>query len=284
MALVSSVELLLDAQRRQYAVPAFNVEDMEMVLAVAKTADRLQSPLILQTTPGTIRYAGLGMLFAIAQQAAKEFSIPIALHLDHGDSVELCQWALKAGYTSVMYDGSRLPYPQNVANTAKVVQLAQEGAASSEGELGAVGGKEDQLLDTSEAGYTDPEQAADFSERTGVNALAVAIGTAHGFYKGVPKLDFPRLREIRSRVSVPLVLHGASGLPDETVTLCVENGCCKINFATELRAALTKGVRRKLKDPSVYDPKAFMREGMQELEQVVAHKIQLCKSAGAARP
>lgn len=283
MPLVSMRDVLPKAKRDGYAVTAFNIENMEMAQTVVRTAAELRSPVIVQTTPGTVKYAGLGMLRAMVAEEAGQADVPVVLHLDHGNSFELCADAIRAGYTSVMIDGSKLPYEENAALTARVVKMAADAGVDVEGELGTVGGKEDAHEVKSGAEiYTDPRQAAEFRERTGVRSLAVAIGTSHGFYKGVPKLDFGRLREIAGLVGVPIVLHGASGVPDEQVRRAVELGVCKVNFATELRAALTSGVREALRDESVYDPKAFLRKGSERVAEVVRHKIAVCGCGGKA--
>ncbi len=277
MPLVTTRDLLLDARRGGYAVAAFNIENMEMAQAVIRTADEMRSPVIIQTTPGTINYAGFDMLRAMVAVEAAKTDMPVAVHLDHGDSYERCAAAIDSGYTSVMIDGSKLPYEENIAVTKAVVDLAAKKNIDVEGELGRVGGKEDtHEVKAGEDIYTDPQQAKDFAERTGVRSLAVAIGTAHGFYKGEPKLDFGRLEKIIGLISIPIVLHGASGVPDEAVRRAVGLGICKVNFATELRAALTKGVREALRDETVYDPKVFMKLGKKKVEEIVRHKIQVC--------
>lgn len=283
MALVTTREMLLNAKRGGYAVTAFNIENMEMAQTVIQTAAEMRSPVMIQTTPGTIKYAGLDMLHAMVAVEAEKVDIPVALHLDHGDSYDLCMGALKAKYTSIMIDGSKLPFEENVALTKSVVEQAKQLGIDVEGELGTVSGKEDShVVKSSEQIYTDPGQAKEFAERTGVNSLAVAIGTAHGFYKGVPKLDYDRLKKIIELVSVPIVLHGASGVPDEAVQRCIELGVCKVNFATELRAALTKGVREALLDEKVYDPKVFMKQGKKYVAETVKHKILVCGCNGKA--
>lgn len=277
MPLVTTREILLNARRGGYAVTAFNIENMEMAQIVIRTAAEMKSPVIIQTTPGTVKYAGMDMLRAMVAVEAAKVDIPVALHLDHGDSYDRCMEALREKYTSVMIDGSKLPYEENVALTKSVVEEAAKLGIDVEGELGTVSGKEDtHEVKSDEEIYTDPDQAKDFAERTGVHSLAVAIGTAHGFYKGEPKLDYDRLKKIIGLVSVPVVLHGASGVPDEAVRRTIELGICKVNFATELRAALTKGAREALKDEAVYDPKVFMNAGKKCVAETVRHKIEVC--------
>ena len=272
--------MLLDAQKNGCAVAAFNVENMEMVQAVTRTAERLGAPVILQTTPSTVRYAGLAAYYALARAAAESVATPVAIHLDHGDGFALAMQALRTGYTSIMIDGSRLPFEANAALTGSVVDACSPSQIPVEAELGRVGGKEDDL-EGGAGGYTLPEEAADFAERTGASSLAVGIGTAHGVYKGVPKLDVERLTAIRRLVSIPLVLHGASGLSDEAVRECIRRGICKVNFATELRIAFTKGVRQALAEqPDVFDPKKYLAAGRSEVEKIVEERIRVC---GACR-
>ena len=205
------------------------------------------------------------------------------MHLDHGSSFELALRAFRAGYTSVMIDGSLLGFEENIALSKAVADACHAGGVPVEAELGKVGGKEDDHDGGSGSGYTDPEEAAQFVQRTGVDALAVAIGTAHGVYKGIPKLDTERISRIRERVNVPLVLHGTSGVPDDTVRECIARGMCKINYATDLRIAFTKGVREYLQNnPTAYDPKKYNAVGRENVRQYVMQKILLCGSNGRA--
>ena len=246
MSLVTSKQLLLDAQAGKYAIGAFNVENMEMVQAVIAAAEELRSPVILQTTPGTLAYAPPELYYANVQAVTKSATVPVAIHLDHGNSYELAIRALKAGYTSIMIDGSQKPFEENVSITAAVAEKCRAAGVPVEAELGKVGGKEDDLDGGEGAGYTVPEEAAEFVRRTGVDSLAVAIGTAHGVYKGIPKLDLDRISRIQELVSIPLVLHGTSGVPDDTVRQCIARGMCKVNYATDLRIAFTSGVKEYL--------------------------------------
>lgn len=283
MPLVTSKELMLDAQKNHYAIGAFNVENMEMVQAVVAAAEELRSPVIIQTTPGTLKYAPPEMYYAIVAAAAQAASVPVVMHLDHGSSFDLAQRALRAGYTSIMIDGSHSPFEENIAITRSVVEICRQAGVSVEAELGKVGGKEDDLDGGSGNGYTVPEEAAEFVERTGVDSLAVAIGTAHGVYKGTPKLDIDRISQIRELVSVPLVLHGTSGVPDDVVRQCISRGMCKVNYATDLRIAFTGGVKEYLsKDPGVYDPKKYSALGRENVKQYVMQKMLVCGSNGRA--
>ena len=283
MSLVTSKQLLLDAQAGKYAIGAFNVENMEMVQAVIAAAEELCSPVILQTTPGTLAYAPPELYYANVQAAANAATVPVAIHLDHGNSYELAIRALKAGYTSIMIDGSQKPFEENVALTAAVAEKCRAAGVPVEAELGKVGGKEDDLDGGEGAGYTVPEEAAEFVRRTGVDSLAVAIGTAHGVYKGIPKLDLDRISRIQGLVSIPLVLHGTSGVPDDTVRQCIARGMCKVNYATDLRIAFTEGVRAYLQDnPAAYDPKKYGTAGRERVKAYVLQKIKVCGSDGKA--
>lgn len=280
MSYVTTKEILLQAQQGKYAVGAFNVENMEMAQAVIEAAVELSAPVILQTTPSTLRYAPVEMYSAIVTQLAKEAAVPVALHLDHGSSFNLAKRALEAGYSSVMIDGSKEIFDQNIQLTRQVVETAQKYHVPVEAELGKVGGKEDDLEAEGDA-YTDPEQARIFVEQTGVNSLAVAIGTAHGVYHGEPKLDVGRLREIQAVVDIPLVLHGASGLSDESVKECIQAGICKVNFATELRIAYSDGIKETLADiPETYDPKAYGNNGRERVKNLVKDRMMTCGCQG----
>lgn len=273
MPLVTTQKMLHDAQEGGYAVGAFNIENMEMAQAVIAAAEHLRTPVIMQTTPSTVRYAGAGLYASIVSSLAADATVPVGLHLDHGSSCASAVVALHAGYTSVMVDGSQLPFEENIDLTVQVVNAVSAWGVPVEGELGCIGGKEDSV--TAEASvYTDPELAAEFVSRTGVFSLAVAIGTAHGIYNGTPRLDVHRLTQIRQRVNAPLVLHGASGLPAETVRHCIREGICKVNFATELRIAYTEGVKAYLfAHPDAFDPKTYGKAGYDRVKAAVEEKI-----------
>ena len=283
MALVTTKQLLLDAQKGGYAVGAFNVENMEMVQAVVAAAEELRSPVIMQTTPSTVKYANLNYFYENVKVAAQESSVPVVIHLDHGNSFELAMQAYRTGYTSIMIDGSHEGFEDNIALTSAVVKACHPGEVPIEAELGKVGGKEDDLDGGEGDPYTNPQEAAEFVERTGIDSLAVAIGTAHGVYKGVPKLDFSRLSEIRKAVSIPLVLHGTSGVPDEDVAECIKRGICKVNYATDLRISFTKGINQVLKEnPDTIDPKKYNAKGREEVRKYVMHKMKICQSIAKA--
>ena len=228
-----------------------------MVKAIIQAAEELKAPVMIQTTPSTVKYGTVDTYAAIVAAEAKKASVPVCLHLDHGSSFELAMQAIHAGYTSVMIDGC-------------------------EAELGKVGGKEDDLEAEADTN-TDPQEAKEFVERTGVTSLAVAIGTAHGFYVGTPVLDKERLSEIREVVDIPLVLHGASGLSDEDVSDCVKRGICKVNFATELRAAYSKAVKELLEEkPDTIDPKAYGKTAIAAVKELVMARMKVCGCDGKA--
>ena len=282
MPLVTSEKMLADAQKGGYAVGAFNVENMEMVKAVIAAAEELHAPVMLQTTPSTIKYGTLETYYAIVAAEAKKAAVPVCLHLDHGSSFELAVQALKAGYTSVMIDGSHEDLEGNIAVSKRVADVAKACGIPVEAELGKVGGKEDDLEAEADTN-TDPMEAKEFVERTGVTSLAVAIGTAHGFYKGTPVLDKERVSEIRKVVSIPLVLHGASGLSDDEVRDCVRRGICKVKFATELRAAYTAAGKKLIEEkPDTFDPKKLGVVGMEAVKQLVMERMKVCGCDGKA--
>ena len=284
MPLVTTKKMLLDAQKGNYAVGAFNVENMEMVMAVMEAAQELNSPVIMQTTPSTVKYAGLDFFLANVRAAAERVSVPVAMHLDHGSSFELAMQAYRTGYTSIMIDGSHGTFEENIAVSKAVADACNPSGIPVEAELGKVGGKEDDLDGGDDNPYTDPKQAVEFVERTGITSLAVAIGTAHGVYKGEPKLDLDRLSEIRKVVDIPLVLHGTSGVPDATVTECVNRGICKVNYATDLRIAFSKGAKKVMEEqPDVIDPKKYNAEGMKYVKEYVMSKMHVVKSVGKAK-
>lgn len=283
MPLVTTKELLLKAQEGHYAVGAFNVENMEMVQAVVAAAEELNAPVIMQTTPSTLKYADADYFYANVKTAAQKAKVPVVMHLDHGNSFDLAMKAYRAGYTSIMIDGSHELFDENIRLTKSVVYACHAAGVPVEAELGKVGGKEDDLEGGEGNPYTVPSEAEEFVNATGVDSLAVAIGTAHGVYKGIPKLDVERLSEIREVVSIPLVLHGTSGVPDEAVKDCVSRGICKVNYATDLRIAFTKGVKEYMeKNPDAFDPKKYNSAGREEVKQYVMSKIKVCGSVDKA--
>ena len=259
MPLVTSKQMLLDAQKGGYAVGAFNAENMEMVKAIIRAAEELKAPVMIQTTPSTVKYASLAMFVGMVAAEARDASVPVCLHLDHGSSFE-----------------------GNIDVSARVVSVAHPNHIPVEAELGKVGGKEDDLEAVADTN-TDPMEAKEFVEKTGIDSLAVAIGTAHGFYVGTPVLDKERLSEIRKVVDVPLVLHGASGLSDEDVSDCVKRGICKVNFATELRKAYTDAGKKLLAEkPDTFDPKKLGEVGMAAVTELVKNRMKVCGCDGKA--
>lgn len=280
MPLVTSKQMLLDARKGHYAVGAFNVENMEMVKAVLQAAEEMRAPVILQTTPSTVRYGNLESYFAIVSAEAKKVSVPVCLHLDHGDSFALAVQAIRAGYTSIMIDGSGKIIEENIKLTQRVVEAAKACGIPVEAELGQVGGKEDNMEAAGDT-YTDPEEAKKFVQRTGVSSLAIAIGTAHGFYAKAPVLDKERVSQIRNCIDIPLVLHGASGLSDEDVRECIARGICKVNYATELRVAYTMAGKKVLAEkPDTFDPKKPGMAGINAVKELVKNRISICGCAG----
>ena len=269
------LEYLIDARKNGYAIGAFNIENMEMVQAIARAAFELRAPLMMQTTPSTVKYGGLSYCAANVKTAAELNDIPITLHLDHCEDYDAACEAMRCGYNSVMIDGSKLPFEDNIALTRKTVEFASALGIPVEAELGTLAGKEDGLVSET-SGFTDPDEAVEFVERTGISSLAVSIGTAHGLYKGEPKINIPLLEEIAKRVSIPLVLHGGSGLPDDIIKECIRHGISKVNYATELRIAFSDGVREVIAaDSEVFDPKKYMAVGRERVAELVRGRIEL---------
>ncbi|MDM8245940.1 class II fructose-bisphosphate aldolase [Collinsella tanakaei] len=282
--LVTTKEMLLDAQKNHYAVGAFNVENLEFVMAVLAAAEETKSPVIMQTTPGTVKFAGLDYFYGMVKAAAERASVPVALHLDHGDGYDRCMQALRTGYTSVMIDGSHESFEDNIALTASVARAGAAMGVPVEAELGKVGGKEDDgPAVEGENPYTDPDEAREFVERTGCTSLAIGVGTAHGVYTETPHIEQDVVRAIRAAVDVPLVLHGTSGVPDEQVAEAVKNGICKVNYATELRQAFTKGFMAYMaENPGTFDPKKPGQAGMAEITKIVKIRMENLGSVGRA--
>lgn len=282
MPIVTTGQMLRDAQKGGYAVGAFNTDNMEILQAVIAAAVKLRSPVILQANPVIVEYAGLDYFFAMAKAAAKSADVPVAIHLDHGNSFDLAMKALRTGYTSIMFDGSHMDIHENIRITKSIVDACIPAGIPVEAEIGKVGGKEDKI-DAGEGEYTDVDEAADFADKTGVSSLAVAIGTAHGVYKGIPKLNYELLSRLRNALSIPLVLHGASGLPDEALTECIRRGICKINFATELRMAYTEGLKEFFAEkPESFDAKEYGRHAREKVMLKVMERIRICGSEGRA--
>jgi len=278
--LVSTKKMLLNAQSGGYAVGAFNAENLEMVQAIVAAAVEAHSPVIIQTTPSTLKYASPSAFVGMVRAAAETADAEVALHLDHGSDFALCSKCLRAGYTSIMIDGSKALLEDNIALTGRVVEMCHAADVPVEAELGEVGGKEDSL-ESSGDHMTNPADAARFVRETEVDSLAVGIGTAHGVYKSAPHLDIDRLAQIRKVVSVPLVLHGASGLTGGDVRDCIERGVCKVNFATELRQAFTTATRDFLNaDGDAFDPKKYGKLAREAVKMLVLARMEMCGSLG----
>ncbi len=304
--LVTNKELLLPAMQKGYAVGAFNIQNLESLLAVAEAAVEEKSPVIVAVTPSSIKYGGLAYLTKIVRTAAESAPVPMSLHLDHGKDFETVSKCVEAGFTSVMIDGSFLKFEENIALTKRVVDLAHAKGVSVEAELGRLAGVEESTVEEREAVLTDPDSAKEFVEQTGVDTLAVAIGTSHGAYKfkGEAKLDFERLRLIRERVNIPLVLHGASsvpqwiiqkavkygaelagakGIPEEHIKKAISLGISKINIDTDLRLAFTATIREVLATkPKEFDPRKILGPAKEAMKEVVKSKMRLFGSSGKA--
>ena len=284
MPLVPSKDLLQAALEGKYAIGAFNAFNLEMVQAIVEAAEEERSPLILQVSQGAIKYAGLEQATAMVRVAAQLASVPVVLHLDHGTDFAQVVRCLRAGFTSLMYDGSAKPFDENVAITRRVVELGHAVGISVEAELGRIGGVEDHLkVSDLEATMTDPEEARRFVELTGVDSLAVAVGTVHQMRTRTAQLNFERITSIREAVGIPLVLHGASGVPDEGVREAVARGICKINIATHLNKAFVEAVSQALAtNPGVVDPRKILVKGKEAVKEAVREKIRLFGSNGRA--
>lgn len=301
MALVNTKEMFKNAYDGGYAVGAFNVNNMEIIQGITEAGKELNAPLILQVSAGARKYANHTYLVKLVEAAVKETGLPIALHLDHGDSFELCKSCIDGGFTSVMIDGSHFDYEENVELTRKVVEYAHKYNVTVEGELGRLAGIEDAVnVSAEDASYTDPAQVQDFVERTGVDSLAIAIGTSHGAYKfkpgQKPQLRFDILEEVSARLpGFPIVLHGASsvvpefveiinkfggqmpdaiGIPEDMLRQAAKMAVCKINIDSDLRLAMTAAIRKHMaENPSHFDPRQYLAPARDAIKGMVAHKI-----------
>lgn len=284
MALVNTIDFIKKAQQNGVAIASFNIHNMETIQAVIEGAAEERSPVIIQTTPGTLKHAGIPSIAAMVKAEALRYDIPIALHVDHCTSFETIVQCIQYGYTSVMIDAAHLSYEDNVAMVRKVVEIARYANVSVEAELGKIGGTEDDMsLDEKEATFTVPEEALDFVLATGIDSLAIAIGTAHGMYKGEPKLDFERLSAIKKLMELPLVLHGASDVPNESIREAIKRGICKINIATELKYPMAAAIQECFRNnPHETDPRNYMGAAKKAVKKVVREKIRLCGSSGLA--
>ncbi len=303
--LSTGVAVLGKAEKGNYAVGAFNVSNMEILQAVIRAAEAQRSPVIVQTSEGAIDYAGLEQLYTMMLFAAEAASVPVVIHLDHGRDMDVIKQCIKVGYTSIMFDGSHLPFEENVRATRQVVRLAHRRGASVEAELGTIGGAEDKV-EAREIVLTDPAVAASFVKRTGCDSLAVAIGTSHGAYKfaGAGKLDLARLRLLKRTLRIPLVLHGASGVPqelvqkiaqyggvlgnpegvpDDQIGQAVRLGINKVNTDTDLRLAFTEALRETIMTKTnEFDPRKMLGPARDAMQKVVERRMQLFGSSGKA--
>ena len=284
MNLVSLKDVLEPAEKGGYAVGAFNANNMEIVQAIIESAAVERSPVILQASQGAINYAGLDYIVALVKAAAQGTDVPVVLHLDHGTDFDQVMRCIRSGFSSVMFDGSRLPLDENIAMTRRVVEIARAVGVSVEAELGKIGGTEDDIsVEEREALFTDPAEAERFVKETEVDALAVAIGTAHGPYKGEPRLDFPRLKRIKELTGAPIVLHGSSGVPDDAIRKAISLGVSKINIDTDIRQAFTSGITEFIKkNPDNIDPRKMLAPAKAEMKKKVKEKMRLFGCAGKA--
>lgn len=299
MPLITSTELFRKAYEGNYAIGAFNVNNMEIIQGIVDAAKEERSPLILQVSAGARKYANPIYLKKLVEAAIEDSNLPIVLHLDHGEDFEICKQCIDDGFTSVMIDASHYEFEKNIEITKKVVEYAHSKGVVVEAELGRLAGVEDAVnVSEKDATYTVPEQAAEFVEKTGVDSLAIAIGTSHGAYKfkGEPSLDFERLKQIQKLLpNFPLVLHGAStvlpefvslcneyggnipgaqGVPEEMIRQAAQLGVCKVNIDTDLRLAMTAAIRKDLIDnPSNFDPRKYLGAGRTAIKEMVQHKI-----------
>ena len=299
MALVSTKEMFRKAYEGGYAIGAFNINNMEIIQAITEAAAEEKSPVILQVSAGARKYAKPAYLLGLAEAAVKDSGVDFALHLDHGADFDICKSCIDGGFTSVMIDGSKYSFEENIELTRKVVEYAHERGVVVEGELGKLAGVEDDVkVDADDAMYTNPAEVEEFVSKTGVDSLAIAIGTSHGAYKfkGEPRLRFDILEEVGKRLpGFPIVLHGASsvipelvdeinacggkldgakGVPEELLRRAAEMAVCKINIDSDIRLAFTAGIRRVMTaEPSVFDPRGYLKVARDEVKKMVSHKI-----------
>lgn len=272
------------AKREKFAVGQFNLNNLEFAQAITEAGVEENAPLIFGVSEGAMRYMGLNYVVAIARTAAEQSGLPIALHLDHGSSFEVVMKCIQAGFSSVMFDGSHYPFEENVRLTKEVVRAAHAVGVSVEGELGTIGGVEDDVnVNSSEAALAKPEEAIRFYEETKVDALAIAVGTAHGLYKGEPRIRFDIIEEVSRHIDVPIVLHGGSGVPDEAIQRAIALGVGKINVNTENQVACTATVRNLLEEnETMIDPRKYWGPAREAIKEVVIRKIRLFGSSDKA--
>lgn len=274
--IVSSRELMLEARKNRTCLPAFNVYNLETIQAAFGAAMEIKMPVIIAFGESYIRQAGLGVISAIVRELDRKHPYPVVLHLDHCKDIETIREALEAGFTSVMYDGSALPFKENIANTSKVVELSRLFGASVEGELGCLNPEDGSDMEERLV-FTDPENAGEYVRMTGVDALAVSVGNAHGLYKGIPNLDFERLEEIYVKTGIPLVLHGCSGLPEAQVRKAIGIAVAKINVNTEIALAGSQAVREKLDSVKNARLEILMISAQERMKQTMRNYLSMCQ-------
>jgi fructose-bisphosphate aldolase class II len=282
MPLVSSKELLQSAVEGHFAVGAFNANNMEQIQAIVDAAFEEHAPVILQVSQGAIRYAGLDFATSMVKTAAAEANVPVVLHLDHGTDFDQNVRCLRAGFTSLMFDGSKKPYEENVATTKRVVEIAHLCGIPVEAELGKVLQSTDGVSEADvKAAMTDPAQAIDFVQRTGCDTLAVAVGSVHAMREAEAELDIERIKAVQEQVHIPLVLHGSSGVKETSEVEAIDYGIAKINVATMLNQAFTAALRKALAaNPEEFDPRKFLLQSREAVKEVVRHKMRLFRSSG----
>lgn len=284
MPLVSMNEFLPQAKAGNYAVGQFNMNNLEFAQAITEAGIALKSPFIFGVSEGALKYMGIEYTVALAEASAKKSGLPIALHLDHGSSFEVAMKCIRAGFSSVMFDGSHYSFEENIRLTKEIVKVAHAMGVSVEGELGTIGGTEDDIShDEASATLAKPDEAVRFYEETGVDALAIAVGTAHGVYKGEVKIHNDIIEKVAAAIPISIVLHGGSGVPDELIAQAIKAGATKINVNTENQVAATAAIREVLaKDAKAYDPRKYLTPARNAMVEVVKSKIELFGSAGKA--
>lgn len=278
--IVNAKKMLEDAKVNKYAVPHFNINNLEWTRYILEECNRLKSPVILGVSEGAIRYMGGYKVVANLVKNLNEelnIQIPVAIHLDHGSSVESCKKAVDAGFTSVMIDASKYSLEENIDMTKQVVEYARIKNITIEAEIGHIGGSEDNM--SSEIAYAKVDDALSLYNETKIDFLAPALGSVHGLYKGEPCLDFDKMKEISEKTNIPLVLHGGTGIDDEKLKKAIASGICKVNINTELQIAWTKAVRKFLsEDTKAYDPRTVIKSGEQSMKQAIEHKVSVLGS------
>ncbi len=282
MTLVSSKHLLLDALAQRYAIGGFNVQNLEMVQAVAEAAQEERSPLIIQFNPANVRHVGMRYAAALAEAAAHQVSVPVVLHLDHGVDYAQTVQALRAGFTSMMYDGTPFTLEENITVTRDVCLMAHAAGVAVEGEIGQMGGQEEGVFTAEGAGtMSDPDEAARYVTETGVDSLAVAVGNVHGMQTAAAQLDLERITRIRALVGVPLVIHGGSGVPEDAVREAIGRGVCKFNVATQLNQGFMDGMLTTAQAfPNETNPRAALAAAREQVKEAARVKMRLYGSNG----